>query len=348
MITISEIARLAKVSRGTVDRVIHNRGRVSKEKEARVRKILKEIGYKPNIYARGLSLSKTLCFGVLIPDVSNNVFYWSLPVKGINKASEELHGYRVKIKYFYYDNYPENSFQKACNEIIKNVNELDGLLIAPSSSEIVRQFVSNLPAQLPYVYIDTYVPHTNYLTFISPNSFQGGRLAARLMHLLFSGGATIAILRELPYKYHIINRIKGFQSYFKNFHDVKINVYDVDRREDTQILSKKVADLYENVSDFKGVFLPTSTSNEVADYIAANSLNGKIHVIGYDLIDKNIEHLRKGTIDFLISQRPETQGYQAVYALFKHVALKEKIAKRILIPIDIVTKENVYPRNSNF
>ena len=39
------IARLANVSVGTVDRVIHNRGRVSEENIRRVKEIMEQVGY---------------------------------------------------------------------------------------------------------------------------------------------------------------------------------------------------------------------------------------------------------------------------------------------------------------
>ena len=56
--TISEIAKKANVSIGTVDRVIHNRGRVSKETEQLVKKIIAESNFEPNQYAKSLKLNK--------------------------------------------------------------------------------------------------------------------------------------------------------------------------------------------------------------------------------------------------------------------------------------------------
>ena len=56
--TIKKIAELAGVSIGTVDRVINNRGRVSPAVEARVRSIIQEIGYTPNLMAKSLSLKR--------------------------------------------------------------------------------------------------------------------------------------------------------------------------------------------------------------------------------------------------------------------------------------------------
>ena len=48
MATIKEIAALAGVSRGTVDRVLNDRGAVNPETAEKIRKIAKELDYKPN------------------------------------------------------------------------------------------------------------------------------------------------------------------------------------------------------------------------------------------------------------------------------------------------------------
>ena len=57
-ITAQQIAELAGVSRGTVDRALHNRGRVNPEVAARIRQIATELGYKPNLVGQALVRSK--------------------------------------------------------------------------------------------------------------------------------------------------------------------------------------------------------------------------------------------------------------------------------------------------
>lgn len=52
--TIRDIAELAGVSKGTVDRVIHKRGHVSPGAFEKVNKLLDEINYQPNLIARNL------------------------------------------------------------------------------------------------------------------------------------------------------------------------------------------------------------------------------------------------------------------------------------------------------
>ena len=57
-IRIKDIAKLAGVSTGTVDRVLHNRGNVSESARKAVEKVLEQVDYKPNIHISGMSLKK--------------------------------------------------------------------------------------------------------------------------------------------------------------------------------------------------------------------------------------------------------------------------------------------------
>ena len=56
--TIKDIAELAGVSKGTVDRVIHKRGKVSSKALEQVNKVLDQIEYKPNPIAKSLKNNK--------------------------------------------------------------------------------------------------------------------------------------------------------------------------------------------------------------------------------------------------------------------------------------------------
>ena len=65
--TIKDIARMAGVSAGTVDRVLHNRGDVSPVSQEKVRRVLDEIDYQPNMFAIALARKKRYRFVCLIP-----------------------------------------------------------------------------------------------------------------------------------------------------------------------------------------------------------------------------------------------------------------------------------------
>ena len=54
-IRIKDIAEKAGCSIGTVDRVIHKRGKVSPEVRERIEAIMKELDYRPDLNARALA-----------------------------------------------------------------------------------------------------------------------------------------------------------------------------------------------------------------------------------------------------------------------------------------------------
>ena len=66
-VTIFDVARRAGVSKGTVDRVLHNRGEVSEKTVRKVRKAIEETGYEPNLYASLLATRTPFVIACLLP-----------------------------------------------------------------------------------------------------------------------------------------------------------------------------------------------------------------------------------------------------------------------------------------
>ena len=130
--TIKDIARMAGVSAGTVDRVLHNRGDVSPKSKAKVQKVLDEIHYQPNVFAIGLAAKKKYSFLCLIPYYIEHD-YWHSVVGGIERVRQELRPFNVSIDYLCYHHGDEKSYQEACLSIKeKNV---DAVLISPNFRE---------------------------------------------------------------------------------------------------------------------------------------------------------------------------------------------------------------------
>ena len=73
--------------------------------------------------------------------------------------------------------------------------------------------------------------------------------------------------------------------------------------------------------------------------VMKNNIKG-VNIVGYDLLEKNIEYLNNGVINFLINQNPEHQGYLGVCNLYKKLVLKEEINIENYMPLEIIVKEN--------
>jgi transcriptional regulator with XRE-family HTH domain len=76
--TLREIAEAAGISIGTVDRVLHGRGRVSAATKEKVEALIAESDYKPNLVARQLKLNRHYSFACLIPSLGEDSGYWRI------------------------------------------------------------------------------------------------------------------------------------------------------------------------------------------------------------------------------------------------------------------------------
>ena len=89
MATIKEIAELAGVSRGTVDRVLNNRGAVNAETEAKIRSIMKQLHYKPNKAGMALAAQKKkYLIGIIMFSKKNP--YFDEVMQGFEDKAEEV------------------------------------------------------------------------------------------------------------------------------------------------------------------------------------------------------------------------------------------------------------------
>ena len=93
-VTLQQIAELAGVSRGTVDRALHNRGRVNSEVALRIRKIADELGYVYHLDVHG-NRGKNLKLGVVIPSIETATM--QIVAKGARAAAEKLSAFGAEV-----------------------------------------------------------------------------------------------------------------------------------------------------------------------------------------------------------------------------------------------------------
>ncbi len=340
MTSIRDIAKRARVSIGTVDRVLHERGRVSAKTRARVRQIVDELDYRPNIYARNLSLAKTYTFGVLMPKLSQDSDYWRLPARGILRAAEELKPYRVRVHRVHFDRYSEASFERAartCGE-----SEYDGLLIAPVLPRIAGAVVPGLFKHVPHVFFDSTIPDSHLLSSVVQDPYQSGVLAGSLMGLMLSQGGRVVMIKVLPDDVHINERMRGFEAGVRGNPRLSLTTEETDSREFGALWRRLVDYAPGRKREAGGYFVTNAWTHAIARHVRRHSSAGeKIRMIGYDLVEGNVKCLQEGSIDFLISQRPAMQGYLGIMALYRHVVLREGVKKRIMVPLDVLTRDNL-------
>jgi LacI family transcriptional regulator len=338
---IKDIAILAGVSIGTVDRVLHNRGEVAEKTRLKVQKYLKETDYSPNIMAQVLKTSNRYRIVSILPEPTEVNSYWLKHPEGITKALEEP--FPLSITQVTFDMQSEEDFQKKTNEVLKM--RPDGVLLAPIFNTESIAFCNNLSKEkIPFVFIDGFIESTDFLAYIGENNVQSGRVAGQLIDMVTETNKDVLIVniaRNLKNVHHLNKRTEGFLSYFKqpcrnNGRRITISIPDPSS-ETIRVEMDKV--FIENPL-IGSIFISGSKSYLIARYIEEKGLKS-INLIGYDLLEMNVKFLKTGILKFLIGQRPDEQTYKGIKKLSEFLIMNKQPDKIEYLPVDIVTSENV-------
>ena len=342
-VRIKDIARMAGVSVGTVDRVIHGRSGVSEESRVRVEKILKQLNYQPNMYASALASNRKYAFACLLP-LHEEGEYWTDVERGIRQAIDTYSDFHVTNDIMFYDPYDYHSFAQAANSVLQS--EPDGVLFAPTRPQFTALFVLQLQERnIPYIYIDSNVREYPALAFFGQNYHQSGYFAARMM-MLIAGKDTeeVVIFRKINEGTVGSNqqerREVGFRSYMEENHPrcriLELDLHAKQHTDDFQMLEH----FFENHPQIRTGITFNSKAYIVGEYLERKGITD-FQLTGYDLLKRNVECLKRGSIFFLIAQQPSLQGFNGIKALADYLILKKEIVQENYMPIDLLTKENI-------
>lgn len=342
-IRLTDIARLANVSVGTVDRVIHNRGRVSEENVRRVKEIMKQVNYKPNLIARSLAVKKPCHLIALIPEFCTGN-YWSAMEYGIRRAEEELESFGVKVTILTFDQYSRTSFEQTASHLLDMPDTIDGVIVGTLFKESVIRLSSALDERaLPYVYVDSDIEEQGRLAYYGTDSVAGGEIGARMLlaSMAFKGDILVARIQHEKgcLSTQGEKRHSGFRRYLEqqncDMQLVEIELWIGDEVHNEQVLDE----VFRNYPGIRGVVAFNSSCYILGEYLEKHHRKD-IRLVGYDLIEPNVRLLNEGYVQALIAQRPELQGYNGVKALSRFLLFDERPPVVNLLPIDILLKEN--------
>ncbi len=337
---IKDIALKANVSVGTVDRVLHNRGRVAEEVRQKVLQIAAELKYEPNLIARTLGANRTYQIAALIPAAEFDP-YWQQPINGIEQSEKELRRYGIRVNFFFYDQHNVQSFLEQASRI--SLVHPDGILTAPLFyRESLGIFEEWKQRGIPFVFFNTHIPEYEPLSYVGQDSYQSGLLAGKLLHYGQTAPATFLIAHiaeDFANSPHLIKKEQGFRDYFKqNGLTEAYSIIHADLAD--SLVEKQLAALLATNPAVKGIFVTTSKAYLIAPFLSANQPRS-IRLVGYDLLKNNLKHIQEGAIDFIINQNPTGQGFQGISCLADFLVFKKQVSPIRYLPLDIITRENL-------
>lgn len=202
-ITRKEVARLAGVSTATVSYVLNGSNRVSEETRNRVKQIIKEYNYRPDLVARAMATRSTMQIAFLINDISNN-FFAEIVTEFERAAASE--GYSVNICT------SDTNISSYIDGFV--ARRMDGVfcMLSPTRVEPERLYALR-QENIPVLISGNPAADREKVALIEPDYMQGMELA--LGCLKGYGHRKIAFLGAFPEDFSGDIRLKAFRAHYE-------------------------------------------------------------------------------------------------------------------------------------
>jgi LacI family transcriptional regulator len=334
--TQNDIAKAVNISRSTVQRALNNSGPVEEAVKKKILDMAGELGYKVNSAAKLLAKKRPFNIYALLVIPQYLKIHKDF-IKGFEKAVKEHEYYNINLNIIESDSDDAHAQKEELHKIIKNLSEVDGLIIKPIHSEILSDELRVLKEHsIPIVSLDSDIGANYRNFFVGENYYNGGRIVGDLFTNIFSSGAnTVQIVTHQKFEiFH--DRLKGFNEIINQ--NRKINILETLNIDSISNTYTETLAILNKHSDIDAIFTTTNIEAVAKALVASGKEN--IFLCGFDFDNKIKEYINSSVINLTLYQRPKLQGYIAAKKLINFLVTNEVEKNEIFVGFDIVTREN--------
>ncbi|MGH9446572.1 MAG: substrate-binding domain-containing protein [Terriglobia bacterium] len=338
-IGVEDIAHLANVSIGTVDRALHGRKEISEITRKRILRIAQEHGYHPNMAARALSVGKpSIRIGVCLPQ---EVHYFFDQVRdGFMSEARRYKELGVEVLYRPYVRLGVGEQEKMEGFLHDRPHVL---AVCPGHPQTLAPLISQAEENnIRVICVSTDAPGTARSGVVSVDPAVSGHLAGELMSRLLLPNSGVAVVTGLSATEDHRKKVQAFSEMFVRLSPTGRLVEVVEGHDDEDETFQKVYDFLRRHQSVEGLYVSTANCLPVCHAVGAHGLHSKIKVIATDLFKEMVPYFQKGTIVASIHQRPYVQGQIAVRLAVDYVANGRPIPPTYYLNPHIVMQSNMH------
>jgi len=267
--------------------------------------------------------------------------WWEVVHAGANKACKEL-GYGISWTGPEQETDREKQIQVVEDAIIIKAT---AIVLAPNDQKaLVRPVLKIKESNIPCVIIDSSVDvnNVNYVSFVATDNFLGGADGARCLGKALNGQGNVIVMKYVQNSASTDARAEGFKKTLeKEFPNIKVVNEQFTTSGTVEDARQKTLDMLVGDKSIVGIFAVNQQSS-VGAYKAlqAESLTGRIKMVGFDSDPILLEGIAAGAVESLIVQNPYEIGYQGVKAAVSAIEGKS-VPKIMPIPSMIINKSNL-------
>lgn len=336
---IHEIARLAGVSIGTVDRALHGRKGINEETRQRILAIAKSMGYTPNLAARALSVGRSVArIGVCIPR-EIHLFYDQVR-QGILAEARRHEHLGVDFIYRPVDRLGVGEAARV-RELLGA--EIQALILTPGDPKKLAPEINEAEKKrIRVVCVATDAPTSDRSTVVCVDPALNGRLAGELMGRFVAPRSKVAIITGMLQTEDHRKKVQGFSEVFPEVSKGGKIAEVLEGHEDEDETFMKCSELLRRVDGLAGLYVSTANCLPVCRAVSAKGLAGKVRLVTTDLFQQMVPYFEKGTIVASIYQRPYMQGQSAVRLVVDHIFSGRPFPATYYLNPGIVMRSNLY------
>lgn len=341
--TLKQLAELAGVSRGTVDRVLHGRGEVDPEKAKRVWELARQVGYTPARAGRALVTKKPILIGQIVNCVGNPFFDDVL--RGMEDAVLDYADFPIETRLVSLRGYDRESQAHAIEELIGQ--EIKALLITPINHPRIAQAVNQLSDRgCTVVTVNTDVENCHRRLYVGCNDQMCGCTAGKLLGMTTQGkGRALIVTGSLSLMGHR-QRVQGFEKAIKEYPAMPPPIVVENGDDDGQ----SYASVNRALGQYPDVDCVYFAAAGAPGGVRAWLEHGKKgeYVVASDATPDVVALLKTDQISATICQQPYLQGYQAMkHALSMVLFSKLPASEKLYTQSEIKLKYNLQGGDSH-
>lgn len=314
MVTIKQIAELCGVSRGTVDRVLNDRGNVKPEKRRLVLATAKRLNYQPNPAGKALAARKKISVvGVLIS--SEGVHFFDDMLLAMQKAAKKYESYGLQVIWRSMRGFNVNEQCQLIDELHPKVN---ALIINPVDDIRVSEKLNQLVADGIFVVtLNNDIDACRRHCYVGTDYLQGGRTAAALLQLIAPASIRAGVLLGSKNMQGHRQRLNGFLAVLENSPGFQLTGV-CENDDDDMISYEETRQLLTGHPETNALFVISSGAYGAARAVIAQNRRDILMIV-FDTIPSTIRMMRAHVIQAAIYQHPRQQGQRAMQIVFDYL-----------------------------
>lgn len=308
-VTVKDIAEYCHVSRGTVDRVLNNNGRVSPATRKLVEQAIRDLNYHPDPAGKSLAARKKhFTIGIVLCSIG--IEFFDDVIRGMNAAHREFSGYNISMRMETSKGYSVDWQLKTIDRIAGGINLL---ILNPINDPAIAERLNQLiDSGIPVITVNNDVENCRRICFIGTNYQRSGATACGMAALIAGEDARVGIAVGSSQILGHNDRIRGFEN------DARLRYPRLDLQgvcltaDDDDIAYQAMTRFLKEHPALNCLYIASSGGTR-GICRAVSDLKLHPYIIASDRTPAVTEGMRSGIIQATICQQPYSQGYQAFY-----------------------------------